>query len=365
MTQTIDIEQMRSRLLTLDDARGRLEQTEHLGQYEFQTDGSNSVNFDFPDTWNVGLEHQDDLFVTQASVNLDGFTRHLTKEAALKAFAEAGWPKALAMKTPGKMAADHVNYWYNGHMDKGLKLLASDQAALGFTRDTIQPFSNIEILNRVLDAIQDRYSSNDVLVDYKFHHDLKSTHMRLIVPSSVRHIASARCEQATDDPWSVGIDIRNSVTGAESLELKGYLFAWWCTNGATSTHASSGKYRRKPTVDSTDAYDWARHVVDEVLGGLEGELDQVESLPNIPLDGELNATLAGVFDRFKVPQRAREDVIANLVESDDLTAYGLMNAITQAANDDEMSPAAVSALLTAGGNVAHVMGDRCPTCHKF
>lgn len=365
--QTIDINEMRSKLLTLDQARERLATTEHLAHYTFDTSGGNDVRFNLAPTWNVGLRERDDLFVTEATINLDGFERHLTKEAVLKAAAEVGLPAAYVLKTPPKFIEDQLNWWYaNGagaEKGKELKMLTSDQAALAFTRSTVNPFSNLELIDATLAAITEKYGTEDVLVDYKFHHDLNNTNMRLIVPSHVRHIGSARAEKSSDDPWSVGLEIRNSIIGADSLEIRGYLFAWWCTNGATSTFASSGKYRRRPTAEPTEAYEWARTVVDEVLGGLEGELDAVEQLTQIPLEGELNETLAGIFDSYNVPSRSRELVMANLVESDDLTAYGLMNAITGAANNDELSASAVAQLLTAGGNVAHHMSDRCSNCH--
>jgi hypothetical protein len=365
--KTIDIEEMRGKLLTLDQARERLEATEHLAQYTFDTTGGNDVKFNFHPKWNVGLKEQADLFVTEGTISIDGFERRLTKEAALKAASEIGLPSAYVLKTPPKMIEEQLNYWFaNGcGTDKGkeLKMLASDAAGLAFTRATVNPYSNLELIDNAVAAITEKYGTDDILVDYKFHHDLNSTNMRLIVPSHVRHIGSARAAKSQDDPWSVGLELRNSIIGAESLEIRGYLFAWWCTNGATSTFASSGKYRRRPTADPSEAYDWARTVVDEVLGGLEHELDAVESLTQIPLEGELNETLHGIFESYNVPTRSRELVMANLVESDDLTAYGLMNAITGAANNDELSPSAIAQLLTAGGNVAHHMSDRCTNCH--
>jgi hypothetical protein len=135
--KTIDIEEMRGKLLTLDQARERLEATEHLAQYTFDTTGGNDVKFNFHPQWNVGLKEQDDLFVTQGTISIDGFERHLTKEAALKAASEIGLPAAYVLKTPPKMIEEQLNYWFaNGcGTDKGkeLKMLASDAAGLAFT----------------------------------------------------------------------------------------------------------------------------------------------------------------------------------------------------------------------------------------
>lgn len=364
--QTIDVEQMRDKLLTMDQVRSRLSVTESLTELEFSTDGGDNVSFDLPDDWNANLKDMDDLDTTGVTFRIGTHVeRQLTKEAVLNAASEVGVPQALMASTPGHLTADMLNWHYNNGK-KDLKLLGSLTTGLAFTRATIEPYSNTAILDAALAGIQETYGSDDVLADYKFHHDLNQTVIRLVVPHRTRLIGSARAESAVNDPWSAGLEIRNSVTGAKPLEISGYLFAWWCTNGATSTHASSGKYRRKPTVDATEAYDWARDVVEEVLGGLEHELDAVESLTQVPLEGDmLGETIGTLFDRFGVPSRTREDVIRNLVDSDDLTAYGLMNAITAVANDSEASQGTISALLRAGGMVSHTMGNPCPECHRY
>lgn len=366
---TVTYEEMRDKLMSLDELRARVAPTEHLSEFEFSTSANDAV-FNYPEGWQDAISKEaDGLTPTDVTITLQnqGVTRPLTKDAALEAASLVGLQKSYTLATPGPMISDHVNYWYS-HGDKNLKLLAGPQRGVAFTRASITPFSNNEILGAVLEGVAVKYglsAIDDVAVDYKFNHDLRSTNMRLIVPTVSRLIDSARHTAEVPDTWSIGVDIRNSVTGVTPLELSGYLFSWWCTNGCTTKHVSSGKYRRKPTASPEDAYDWARTVVDEVLGGLEDELDSVQALTQIPLEGELNETLGRMFNQFGVPTNLRELVIGNLVESDDLTAYGLMQAITSAANGDGLSEAAVSSLLHAGGQVAHVLADRCETCHRF
>lgn len=364
MSQAIAFEEMRESLLTVDEVRTKLQVTENLGEYDFDT-GAKEVQFSYPAGWQGGLDKEDNLALTSASIKLaNGVERRLTLGAAVEAASIFGLQKSYTLACPGPMIEDHLNHWYN-NSDKRLKLLASEQAGVGLTRATVKPFSNIELLDAALTGIEKRYGNADeVLVDYKFLHTIDQTNMRLIVPAS-RTIASARNSSELPDSWSLGLDISNSVTGATALQQQGYLFSWWCTNGATTTHVASGKYRRKPSLDVTDAYEWAAGVVDEILGGLEHELDKVAELTQIPLEGELNETLGQIFRQFNVPVNVRGIVLENLVESDDLTAYGLMNAITAAANDSTLSANAVAALLAAGGRVPGALASRCETCHNF
>lgn len=365
MYQPIEVETMRDSLLTLDNVRERLAPTENLGQYTFQAEGD-EVSFVYPAGWQSGLtKASDGLTPTPATFTIRGGpTFSLTKDAALEAASIVGLQKSYTLATPGPLITEHMNYWYS-HMDKELKLLATPHRGLAFTRGTISPFSNEELLAAVLEGVNDYYHTSDVVADYKFNHNLEKTTLRLIVPTASRYIQSARHGATDPDQWSVGINISNSLIGASSLELSGYLFSWWCTNGCTTTHVTSGKYRRKPTATPDEAYTWAKDVVEEVLGGLEHELDAVQALTQVPLEGELNETLGQMFNQFGVPANLRENVINNLVESDDLTAYGLLNSITAAANDSDLSAANVDALLRAGGSVSHALADRCEVCHRI
>jgi len=135
--------------------------------------------------------------------------------------------------------------------------------------------------------------------------------------------------------------------------LDGYLFAWWCSNGCIDTFASSGQWSRRGTDGNNEekAYEWARQSVDEILGGLEGTLDRVASLTQVPLAGDAQEILTESFRRHGVPSVARDAVIENLIDSPDNTMYGLMQAVTQVANDAGLTPGVVDALLTAGGEL--------------
>jgi hypothetical protein len=368
MPEAIDPELMRSRLLTIDAAKEVLAPTEGLQQYEFETDGRHRVHFEFPDGWNSDLDSKDDFAPTNATVRVHDTEIPLTKHGALDAASTVGISKSYAADTPGSLVTPHLNFHYNNGArgQKSLKLLAGNNGGLAFTRGTIQPFSNSALLDAVSEGIVEKYGDQELMVDYKLNNTLDRSNLRVIVPQHTRNIGSARAAHAGNDPWSVGIEITNSLTGAGSLELLGNLFAWWCTNGCTMEHSSSGRYRRSVTRSPEDAYDWARHAVDDVFNDLEHEFDTIEALTQIPLEGELNETVTQVFDKFKVPEDARDTIMTNLVESDDLSAYGLLNAITASANNPALSGTNVTSILRAGGAFARVIHlERCESCHRF
>lgn len=355
--------QMQDKLMTVEQTRERLAATEPLSQISFSTDEASRVRFKLEPAWNVGLGDKSGTEQVGAFITLNGVEYVLTKDAILEATSLIGLTKQYVERTPGALIRPHLDYWYrNQNVER--KLLAADTVGHAFTKASIQPFSNLRLLDGALAAISEQYGTDNVQVDYKFAHDLRKTHMRLIVAEQERRrtIESSR----EDDDWSLGIQIKNSLVGETPLAINGYLFAWWCTNGCTSTHASSGNYNRRSMGQGDEVYEWARNSIDEILGGLESEFDGVQALTNVPIEGEVNEVLASVFSEYRVPLAAREHIISEMVETDDLTAYGLMQAVTASANHSDMSADSRDALMQIGGALPHTMAaGRCSACNRF
>lgn len=142
------------------------------------------------------------------------------------------------------------------------------------------------------------------------------------------------------------------------------MFAWWCTNGAIATHGASTKFDRRSSHDD-DWLLWVQESMDDMLVDTPKQLDDIQSLTEVNLKGELSDAAESVFKRYKIPRQARSAVLSNLVESDDWTAYGLMNAVTQAANPVDTPETIRNVLFRAGGDMAVAFSERCETCHRL
>lgn len=356
---TITSEDMK--LLEISELIEKLKGTEPLGQVPFGAD--TETMFNLPGGWNHELKDAAGTDLTEATVSVNGEFYQLTKDAALQATTEIGLTRAYALRTPGNLVQSHLNYWM-GDQTKHLKLLTKENVVQAITKASVIPISNLALLDETLKGIYDEYGEDTLVqADYKLNHDLRRTNYRLIVPEQSRTIKSARSDES--DTWSLGIDVQNSLTADVATTLTGYLFAWWCTNGATSTHATSGNYSRKGSPTEEQALDWARASVDGILGGLEHELDNVAALTEIDLEGELEKAAFDLFERYKVPGPARAGILAELIETDDVSMYGMMAAITQAANDGGMSPDVVRRLLAIGGDLPSTASGRCSSCHRL
>lgn len=366
MTITASEMAQQGHLIPVADIRERLGATEPLSQIAF-TPGD-KIAFKLQPGWNHGLDGKDGTEVVEAEIKVAGVTYQLTKDATLEATSLCGIPRGYVERTPASLIEPHLNYWLgNGAaLGKDVKLLAAGDVGQALTRATVVPYSNNRLLDAALLGIHEKYGAEeaDVFVDYKFRHSVRSTFLRLVVPEQVRRIESARDTDDSPDNWSTGLQIRNSLTGEVTTELQGYLFAWWCTNGSISTHSTSGAWSRRGGASGGDVFDWAQHAVDEILGGLEHELDAVQQLTDIDLGDDMATTVRDLFTTYKVPVAARERIIELLTESEGNTMYDVQAAITAAANAGDLSPGAEAQLLTIGGDLPRAFAARCGECHR-
>lgn len=365
----VDIEEMRGRLLTLDDVRERLSTTEPLTDRVFKPA---QASIRLGDGWTSG----DDTALVNATLRIRGESPEdpsteyrLTKQAALEVGAFCRLPRELQKDAPPDLVQTFINRMLAENLAryKEVKLLVRprDEVGTALTNHTIRPFSNLAFLDIMLAGIEKKYGEGEVLADYKFGHNLERTNLRLIVPGAHRLITGTR---VADDSWSAGIQFRNSLAGIEQTAIDGYLFRWWCTNGCTDTLAQVAPLSRRQTPDPEDAYDWAREAVDEILGGLEGSFDAVQSTAGVPVEpDQVAAVMRDLFTEHNVPARSRERIIAELAEAgEDMTVYDVMQAVTVVANADGLSPDATEQLLRLGGHIAHATGTgRCEGCHRL
>ncbi len=347
---SVSLDEMRGRLITLDQARERLAESEPLSEIEFD---AGTAEMRYGAAWRSGEE----TAPTSTSLLLPGGTEYqLTKQAVLEVGAAVGIPRKLQLEAPDDALSSFVNAMlatrYEG---KQLKLLARNDQALALTRATVSPFSNLRMLETITDQLAQHYGEGEVLVDYKFHHNLEATAMRLIVPGHRRNITGT---SVADDTWSIGIDYRNSLTGLRQLDIRGYLFRWWCTNGCTDNLNASGAFSRRGATEE-DAVAWAMESVNEVLGGLEPMLDHVQALTTEPIAGDVRDSLEGLFAENGVNSRDRHRIIEEMAENDEMTGYSLLNAVTVTANLPGLDYRAVDRIMGTGGHIVSSQRQRC------
>jgi hypothetical protein len=368
---TVTVDQMRDKLLTFDQLKAELATTEPVSSIGFPV--GDSVRFSVGAGWNHSFEARGDAeVIPEVQVRVGKGTSQeftLTKAALLEATSGLGMSKALAPRMPAKLLTDTLNYFYreglasdSSRNDWKLLIAGENSAGVAFTKGSITPFSNVRLLDEIMEGIEKKYGKGtEVLADYKRTHSLQATRARLIVPEQQRIISGTAVE---GDLWSTGIQFCNSLVGATPTSLDGYLFRWWCTNGSIDTHSSTGSFSRRGNTGE-EVYEWARMAVDEVLGGLEPALDQVQALTGQPVGTSAVTALRDVFDLYKIPVPLRNKITEEMANAPELNMYEVMQAITQAANVANMDFRHVEQLMRAGGDLPHRVDSRCDSCHRI
>ena len=109
---------------------------------------------------------------------------------------------------------------------------------------------------------------------------------------------------------------------------------------------------------------WAESSVNDALGHFDGIFDRVQELVGMTLDpNSVGETATALFEQYRIPTAARQRIIANLVEEDNLTMYALTNAVTMAANG-AVGHAEQQRLMRTGGSVIQ-HAERCGSCHRI
>jgi len=349
---TVTLDQMRSKLLSVEDVASVLSTTEPLSSVLLSSD--TKTKFRLVPGWNEDLDGAGPTDSVEAYVTINGVERQMTKEAALAAGAQFGITGAYARKTPAALIESHLDYWYTGGMgDKQFNALTVGDTIAAFTRPTVTPFSNLNLLEQSVEGIQRRYGPDvEILADYKVNNSLQRTDVRLIVPEASRTIVGGDLKDVPSgeaDLWSAGVHLTNSLIGKSQTSVEAYLFRWWCTNGATSILDAVGTWSRRSDGQGDDVYVWAAQAVDEVLGGMEHKFDEVQALTSLNVAGNTADVLREIFATYEVPVSQREQITESLLESENLTMYAIMQAITQVANGTDMDPMRADRLMRIGG----------------
>lgn len=352
MTATITLDQVKEKLVPLETIQNQLAKTEPLSSTHIS--GSTGVKFHFEPDWATGFDAADDTEVMPVTMSFEGGERQMTKEAVVQAGANHGLLAPYLKSLPAHLTEKLFAYHYNGGMgQKAYNVLSVSDVVSAFTRPTLVPFSNLQLLESTVAGIQQKLGKDvPIFADYKWHNSLVKTDVRLILPHSTRTMEDTNMDDVPDhgqDVWFKGIHLSNSLIGKTQTGLEGYMFRYWCTNGATTELEGVGAWNRKVSGQNDDVYAWMQEQVDEVLGGLEYRFDQVQGLSRLNVAGNVTDILKQIFEDYAVPVSQREAIQLRLLEVENLTMYAIMQAITQAANEADLEDKRRDRLMRIGG----------------
>lgn len=361
-------------LVTLSAYLNELEADDHLGSQVLSFDGSagNAV-FSLPPGWNIGLDEKEPDDVTQAGVNLNGSTYLMTKSAALAVSHAVGLPDGYVAKTPGALIQSHLNYWASHAPDVSFKFLTQVQDGVpvvrALARESLVPFSNVDLIQTVSTRLAAALGcgTDDLMVDFKSHHDLARTITRLVVPTEVmaKSFEVVRKGESAEDEWSPGVQIVNSITGAVPTQVSGYQFDWSDEAGILPHHSVAQWNRKSMGQEFSALAEFMEVGTDDIFASFDHEWDVLGGTVSEKIKPDnLSLVLADTFLTYNVPMKARTGVMESLLTNGDLSFYGLVNAVSEQANTPEMPTLTVSKIMGIAGALATDVSHRCDGCGR-
>ena len=326
------------------------------------------VHFSTPQQWATSIQNLEDDEDTEAVLHVAGTDYIMTKRALELLGLKYHVTRKYMSIVPASLLEPHMDYWLSDRVDD-FRLMLNGDRVVGLSKSPKVPlFSSSTILEVASSQLAEalKMAPEDLYVDYKLDHSLDSTSFRVVSPTILKTIAVQRDGQTVEDVWSPGITVNHSQSGMYSTTFEAYLFNWGETNGVLATHAAAGKFDRRSHGDEfSELDDWAGVIANDIVADLPLQLEDVENLVSVDLKGEMADAANAVFRRFKVPTAAQGAILDELVSVDDWSAYGLLNAISSAANPSDTDEAIRNKLFRAAGDMAAAYAERCDTCHRI
>lgn len=240
------------------------------------------------------------------------------------------------------LLSDNVNHWLSQAPDTQRMVRTLDNKARAFLSSRYRPLDNHELAEIALPQLLEsgcRIESCDV------------TEKRMYIKAVTEKVSF---EVKKGDIVQAGIVISNSEVGMGALSIEPLLFRLICLNGAIindakmrRTHLGRGneqfdgavEFFRDATKEADDRAFWLK--VQDTIGAAFSQIafDKFAERWQAATQDRITADPLKVVEmtklHFSLAETERNSILKHLLTSDDLTKFGLANAITRTAQDVE------------------------------
>lgn len=250
--------------------------------------------------------------------------------------------------------------------EPGTRMLRTlDQKCRAFLSDRYKRLDNDAVLAQTLPVLMngDQVPAHDIIANH-ITDDVMKLRVVWTDPSLAQDIGEApRRNNAFGQPQArdiiyPGFEISNSETGNGTLNIRGFFYRSYCTNGCVwGTQDADIRYSRKhlggklSSVGVEILSDETKRKEDEANIAVIGDIMKAMGTPSTvqKLGDQLRAMKQGeqiknpvravevAAKELKIQESESEVILQNLIADGDFSRYGLMNAITQVANRDNVT----------------------------
>lgn len=307
-----------------------------LTQLAVELDRQQSAKRDFvADSRKLSLSDDGQLLIDgQGALSM---TSHCSNQVAT----HCDIPKKYWDKMPAELRATNANHWL--HKDPAKRMIRTlDGSARAFLSDRYRALDNYDLAEAVLPVLQETPDMQIVSSEL--------TDKRMYIKALFPRIQG---EVAKGDIVQSGVVISNSEIGSGSLRVEPLVFRLVCLNGMISNMATR-KYHvgkasgigesameifRPETMAMTDKAFWMQ-VQDTVRAsvnqlGFDAIVAEMQRTKGMVMQIDPIEVVERVQKHFTLQESEKRGVLQHLLTGGDLTAYGLLNALTRHSQDIE------------------------------
>ncbi len=268
-------------------------------------------------------------------------TAHAHSQIAARLDIPAKYYNRMKAEAPELLAAN-VNEWFHSKPERRM-VRTLDGSMRAFLSNRYRRLDNFDLAEAVLPILLEMGEGIKIV-------STELTESRMYVKVINERL---ELEVKKDDVVQAGIVISNSEVGSGALKVEPLIYRLVCTNGMIAQDYSKRRYHVGRNAEEGEAYELFRDetlkaddhafflkVQDTVRAAVDVAkfsmiVDQMRSATEQRIEGNPVAAVEVLSEKFGYSTGEKSGILTHLIQGGDLSAYGLLNAITRTSQDLE------------------------------
>ncbi|MGB8699121.1 MAG: DUF932 domain-containing protein [Thermosynechococcaceae cyanobacterium] len=292
------------------------------------------------DTRQIEMNADGSLTVQAETVEDFETTDHTHSQIAQRLSIPAKYYHRMRQEAPN-LLANNVNHWFQANPEPRM-IRTLEGKARAFLSNRYRRVDNKAIAETVLPVLNEFGDGLQIA-------SIGLTESRLYIKVVNQRI---QLDVKVGDPVQAGVIVSNSEIGLGSIRIEPLVYRLACTNGMAVPDRGMKKYHVGRVLDNEEeAYeiftDETKEAEDKALllkvrdmvkaatsEALFAQIvDQMRDATERKIEGNPVKAVEVLADKFNMNQPEQSSVLTHLIQGGDLSAYGLLNAVTRTSQD--------------------------------
>lgn len=312
-----------------------------LTELAMELERQSQVKTDYvADTRNLEMTDEGDLVVQNSSSYEFAVSDLAHSQIAQRLDIPTKYYNRMRAAAPQLLAAN-VNEWFQSKPERRM-VRTLDNNVRAFLSDRYRRLDNTELAEAVLPVLAEMGEGIQIVSS-------ELTDKRMYVKAINRRL---ELEVKKGDVVQAGITITNSEVGLGSLRVEPLIYRLVCLNGMIAKDFGTKKYHvGRAAADDTEAYElysdetlkaddkaFYLKVQDTVRAAVDiakfGQIvNRMKEATEQRIEGNPVAAVEVLSEKFGYSNDEKSGILTHLIQGGDLSAYGLLNAITRTSQD--------------------------------